>query len=105
LHPSIESDGNYIEIRPRGTIFIRSGQFIACAADEAIIGRTAEVLNEVLTQLPIGAISARLVIHNDKTTRKPSKETIIVDNIFERNFEKTNTFKHLGSIMISQNEK
>jgi hypothetical protein len=36
------------EINPGGTIFSRTRQFMACADDVAVIGRSVGVLNEVL---------------------------------------------------------
>jgi hypothetical protein len=97
-----------IEINPGGTIFNRTRQFMAYADDLAAIGRSVGVLNEVLMQLQIVAVSAGLVINATETKYMRSKESIGAANIdIKLNgqiYERVRNFKYLGALVTSQNE-
>jgi hypothetical protein len=97
-----------IEINPGGTIFNRTRQFMACADDVAVIGRSVGVLNEVLMQLQTVAASTGLAINTTKTKYTRSTETIGAANIdMKLNgqiYERVDNFNYLGAFVISKNE-
>jgi hypothetical protein len=65
-----------IEINPGGKIFSRTRQVMDYADDVVVIGRSVEVLNEVLMQLQTAAVSTGLVINIAKTKYMKSKDII-----------------------------
>lgn len=54
-------------VNPRGSIFDRTRQYMACTDDDVIIGRSAQVINEVIEEMEEVTNDTGQKINVDKT--------------------------------------
>jgi len=103
---SLLLDSVITNLEIRGNITTRLKQICVYADDILIIGRTKQILIGTFCKLKHEALKARLIANNKKTkylscTRKTTQPTYI--DTGEEQFEQVNSFKHLGTMMNTDN--
>jgi sorting nexin-29 len=90
----------------RGTILHKSVQILAYVDDVVVVARDENEVKDAFNRLEMAAQKIGLMINYDKTkymetTCKPNKEKYI--RINNRDIERVNQFKYLGSIITNNN--
>jgi hypothetical protein len=99
-------DSVITDLEFRGIITTRLKQICAYADDIVIIGRTKQILIDTFCKLKHETLNAGLIVNNNKTkylhcTRKIIQPTYI--NTGKEQFEQVNSFKHLGTMVNTDN--